>query len=67
MKDTTHAEYQILLTQLRDTLSDRTETAISARIELRDAVCRYVDAEQTRGTPLRQFHGKHVATAAEVS
>ena len=100
MKDKSHAEYQVLLTELEETLSDRTETAIAARIELRDAVCRYVDAEQTRGTTLaiiiscvreilakaearagntstelaqqlvdwcRQFHGKFIATAAQVS
>ncbi len=46
------AEYEMLLAALRDTLTSRTEAAIASRIELRDAVCRYVDAEQTRGTPL---------------
>ena len=100
MNDKKNSEYRILLSELQETLSDKTETAISARSELRDAVCRYVDAEQARGTSLaiiitcvkeilakaesesghatselawqlvdwcRQFHGKHVAAAGEVS
>ncbi|MEP6506997.1 MAG: hypothetical protein ABJC63_02140 [Gemmatimonadales bacterium] len=52
MEGKTKVEYDVLLAELRDTLTSRTEAAIASRIELRDAVCRYVDAEQTRGTTL---------------
>lgn len=52
MEGKKRAEYEVLLAELRETLTTRTEAAIALRIELRDAVCRYVDAEQTRGTPL---------------
>lgn len=52
MEGKTKAEHEVLLAELRDTLTTRTEAAIESRIELRDAVCRFVDAEQTRGTPL---------------
>jgi hypothetical protein len=45
-------EYDVLLGELNTVLSERTEAAVSDRIALRDAVCRYVDAEQSRGTPL---------------
>ncbi|MEO7369019.1 MAG: hypothetical protein ABIZ36_13770 [Gemmatimonadaceae bacterium] len=52
MEGKTKTEHEVLLAELRDTLTTRTEAAIESRIELRDAVCRFVDAEQTRGTPL---------------
>jgi len=52
MQDKTNSEYQVLLTEMHEVVSSKAESAIAARIELRDAVCRYVDAEQTRGTML---------------
>jgi hypothetical protein len=45
-------EYKVLLGELNTVVSERTEAAVSDRIALRDAVCRYVDAEQSRGTLL---------------
>jgi hypothetical protein len=55
-------EYKILLGELNTVLSDRTEAAVSDRIALRDAVCRYVDAERSRGTLL----GAIVATVKRI-
>ncbi len=67
MERKTKAEYDMLLAQLCDTLTSRTEAAIESRVELRDAVCRYVDAEQTRGTSLRTIIGsvKEILARAE--
>lgn len=45
-------EYRALLAQAERLLADSTNNALKDRIELRDAVCAYVDAEQKRGTPL---------------
>lgn len=45
-------EYDVLLGELNTVLSVRTEAAVADRITLRDAVCRYVDAKQSRGTSL---------------
>jgi hypothetical protein len=45
-------EKMVLLGELNTVLSERTEAAVADRITLRDSVCRYVEAEQTRGTPL---------------
>lgn len=45
-------EYAVLVGELNTVLSERTEAAVSDRIALRDAVCRYVEAEQSRGTSL---------------
>ncbi len=52
MTDQSEREYQDLLGELNAVLSDRTESAVADRIALRDAVCHYVEAEQSRGTPL---------------
>lgn len=52
MADQADKDYNVLLGKLNMVLSDRTEAAVSDRIALRDAVCRYVDAEQSRGTLL---------------
>ena len=41
-----------LLDQLSTTLSQKTQTAITNRIALRDAVCEYVASEKVNGTPL---------------
>jgi hypothetical protein len=48
---------QNLLGELSTVLSDRTETAVADRIALRDAVCHYVEAERSRGTPLAVLIG----------
>ncbi len=45
-------EKQVLLSEIATVLSDKTEAAIADRITLRDAVCHYVEAEHSRGTPL---------------
>jgi hypothetical protein len=50
-------EHRALLAQLSRVLSDRTNAAIADRIELRDAVCRYVEVEQARGMPLEGVVG----------
>ena len=52
MTDSSGKEYDVLVGELTSVLSERTEAAVADRIALRDAVCRYVDAEQSRGTPL---------------
>jgi hypothetical protein len=41
-----------LLDQLSTALSEKTQTAITNRIALRDAVCEYVASEKLNGTPL---------------
>lgn len=45
-------EKKVLLSELTTVLAEKTEAAIADRIALRDAVCHYVEAEQSRGTPL---------------
>lgn len=45
-------EYRALLGQAEKLLADSTNHALKDRIELRDAVCAYLEAEQKRGTPL---------------
>lgn len=45
-------EYSALLRQAEKLLADSTNHALKDRIELRDAVCAYLEAEQKRGTPL---------------
>lgn len=52
MKDKSNSEFEALRVELQEVLTAKTEMAIVARKELRDAVCRYVDAEQSRGTSL---------------
>lgn len=60
-------EYAVLLGELNTVLSERTEAAVSDRIALRDAVCRYVEAEQSRGTSLSVIIAavKEILTQAE--
>jgi ElaB/YqjD/DUF883 family membrane-anchored ribosome-binding protein len=60
--DKSEQEYQDLLDELNSVLSDRTEAAVADRIALRDAVCHYVEAEQSRGTPLPTI----IATVREI-
>ena len=45
-------EYDALLKHLTRVVQDKTETAVEARTELRDAVCEFVGVEQARGMPL---------------
>ena len=45
-------EYRVLLDEAEKLLADSTTNAINDRIELRDAVCAYFDAERTKGTSL---------------
>jgi len=45
-------EYDALLEQLTSVIAEKTDAAIAARIELRDAVCAFVAVEQARGMPL---------------
>ncbi len=52
MTDKSDNEKLVLLSELNTVLSDKTEAAIEDRITLRDAVCHYVEAERSRGTPL---------------
>ena len=52
MTEKSNEEYKVLVGELNAVLSEKTEAAVSDRIKLRDAVCRYVEAEQSRGTPL---------------
>lgn len=52
MPDRTEEEYRTLLTELNKVVTDRTVAATSDRLNLRDAVCAYVAAEQARGTSL---------------
>lgn len=65
MKDKSKAASGILRSELQEVLTHRTETAIAARIDLRDAVCRYVDAEQSRGTSLAIIIGTVKSILAE--
>ena len=44
-------EYRVLLDEAEKLLADSTNNAINDRIELRDAVCAYFDAERRKGTP----------------
>ena len=52
LTDQSDQEYRALLEELNTVLSERTQAAVSDRIALRDAVCQYVEAEHSRGTPL---------------
>ena len=52
MTEESDREYRALLGELNTVISERTEAAVADRIALRDAVCRYVEAEQSRGTSL---------------
>ena len=52
MTEESDNEKEVLFGELTTVLSDKTEAAIADRITLRDAVCHYVEAEQSRGTPL---------------
>ena len=45
-------EYRVLLAEAESLLADSTNNAIKDRIELRNAVCAYLDAEQKRGASL---------------
>ena len=45
-------EYRTLLAEAEKLLADSTNDAIKDRIELREAVCAYLEAEQKRGTSL---------------
>lgn len=67
MKDKSKTEYEVLRVELQEALTAKTEVAIAARKELRDAVCRYVDAEQSRGTSLALIITtvKNILTKAE--
>jgi hypothetical protein len=44
--------HRALLDQLSSVLSEKTQSAITNRIALRDAVCEYVASEKLNGTPL---------------
>jgi hypothetical protein len=44
--------HRALLDQLGTVLSEKTQTAITNRIALRNAVCEYVASEKVNGTPL---------------
>lgn len=50
MIDRTKNEYVRLSGEIDAVLSDKTNPAIKARINLRDAVCAFVEAERERGT-----------------
>lgn len=52
MTDQSNSEYWTLLTQLNSVLADRSTTAATDLICLRDAVCAYVTMERARGTTL---------------
>jgi hypothetical protein len=56
------AEYDALLEKLRCVVADKTEGAIAARLDLRDAVCAFVAGEQARGQPLATV----IATVKEI-
>ena len=45
-------EYQELLAEAEELLSDRTNEAIHDRIALRDAVCAYLESERAQGVAL---------------
>ena len=45
-------EYRVLLAEAEKLLADSTNKAIKDRIELRNAVCAYLDAERKRGASL---------------
>lgn len=45
-------EQRVLLAQAEKLLTDATNTATNDRIDLRDAVCAYLAAEQSKGTSL---------------
>jgi len=45
-------EYSKLLAELTAVIADKTHEASAASIALRNAVCAYVAAEHSRGTPL---------------
>lgn len=45
-------EYQELLAEAEELLSDRTNEAIHDRIALRDAVCAYLESERSQGVSL---------------
>lgn len=62
MTEESDREYQHLLGELNTVLSERTEAAVADRIALRDAVCHYVEAEQSRDTPLALI----IATVKEI-
>ena len=62
MTEESDREYQHLLGELNTVLTDRTEAAVADRIALRDAVCHYVEAEQSRQTPLALI----IATVKEI-
>ena len=47
-------QHDRLLAELTAALSERTEAAIAARVNLRDAVCAYVALEHERGVPLQK-------------
>ena len=49
---TDEESHRTLLDQLSAVLSEKTQTAITNRIALRDAVCEYVASEKANGTPL---------------
>ena len=52
MMDYAKPEYGTLLAEINNALAEKTNTAVSDRIILRDAVCAYAAAEYARGTPL---------------
>jgi len=45
-------EYRALLAEAEKLLADSTNDAIRDRVELRDAVCVYLEAERKKGVPL---------------
>lgn len=49
---TDNKDYQTLLAEAEAFLSTETSAALSDRINLRNAVCAYLAAEQARGTPI---------------
>jgi hypothetical protein len=45
-------EYRVLLDEAEKLMADATNTALRDRVELRDAVCAYLDAEQAKGSSI---------------
>lgn len=49
--------YRVLLDEAERLLTDATNTAIYDRVELRDAVCAYLFAEQRKGSSIASVRG----------
>lgn len=52
MTDNANHAHRKLMAELVNVLADKSNTAASDRMELRDAVCDYVALEHARGTPM---------------